>query len=151
MTSAQRARCAEIARALDRGDQRLWLEAEGRMSPEEKLLTWDLRAEQVARAAQRQRREAAGAAVMCAHDFAAVRPVRAKTELQSHDLDYWSDDDEPVMPDVLPDDDNDDNEQKTKLCPLCHGTGGGDSGDTCELCDGTGRVPVSVPDDEEIG
>jgi hypothetical protein len=133
MTSAERARCVEIARALDSGDQRAWLEAEGRMSPVEKSLIWDMRADQVARGRKK---------TLIPNDIKVFSRDRDKTELRSHDLDYWADD-------LEPDDDQDDDDDDLMPCPACNGRGRDAAGNPCAACRGTGKVPDDFEDPDE--
>ena len=61
----------------------------------------------------------------------------ATRHILSHDLDFWSFDDEPADPDECdPDDDDDDGDNDD--CATCRGTGRV----SCRACNGTGKVPA---------
>jgi hypothetical protein len=129
LTDRQRRRCAEIAGALDRGDLSIWLENEGSLSVREKALVWDLRGHVVAKALRAAGKRTPPPKV---DDLGPGPP----------DLDDW------------PDDGNDDGappqeEEPSKLCPMCRGTGRDKTGAKCSACDGSGRVPSVIDDDEE--
>jgi hypothetical protein len=96
LTSRQRARCAEIAAALDAGDLRPWREAEARMTAEEKGAMWDMRQEQVKK--------------NLTANLSKGLSARAETELRPFDLDDWplasqEPDDDDGLPGAPVDDD----------------------------------------------
>ena len=130
LIAAQKSRCAKLAAALDAGDYEVYRRAEPTLGAEERGLIWDLRAAQVARAAQGQ--QVIGAAPRT------PRPPRIET---SADLDFWSDD-EPV-------DDGDDNDDPTPLCGACNGTGKGRDGGVCVICNGKGTIPAEDQKDDD--
>jgi hypothetical protein len=169
LTDRQRARCREIAEALDAGDGKAIAKAEAiaPLSRDERSLIWDLRGEVAAGVAHHPPPNSAGGdnplKIRGAQNFAV-------TVGAVDDLDYWpevegkpetvprkrtpmpmprTDDDEPVMPDH---DDEDDTEQTTKTCPTCMGKGRDHSGRSCPTCGGTGRIPMNdVGDDGDDG
>jgi hypothetical protein len=164
LTERQRRRCAEIAESLDAGDLSLWREYEGRMSPEEKGVMWNMRQSQVERAAK------TGSNATCFKRSQGLfgRALRAETESRFEDLDFWGDDapmppkrmpmpvpetdgDENVDDEILPPHDDDDDQQEMMPCPACRGLGRSKTGAVCSRCNGSGRVPVSddVDDDDD--
>src|SRR5262245_5348849 len=112
LTASQRRQCAEIAMALDAGNLSLWREAEPSLTAAERGLIWDLRQEQVARAAQPKQRRAVVQNLL-------PMGIIPQNEALARDLDYWGDDDprdddqEPV-PVRGPD---------QRACPSCRGLG----------------------------
>jgi hypothetical protein len=70
MTAAQKARCREIADALDRGDLEPWRRAEGSLGAEARGLIWYLRQHVVAVG---QRKQQVAAAHEAAHRNAVAR------------------------------------------------------------------------------
>jgi hypothetical protein len=137
LTAAQKARCAKIAAALDRGDMATWKRVEPFLSPEERGQVWEERAGTKAMAEKRRLREAA------------ARPAGVGTKSLPVDLDFWGSDDGGDTPD---DDDEEDGDDGVP-CMACHGTGRDEAGNVCEACGGTGRVQPGgdeQDDDEDL-
>ena len=134
LTDRQRARCREIAAALDRHDQRPWLKAEPSLSVAEKGAIWDMRAHVIA---------AGGRAVKAGEVSrqSDAKPPRPRIEA-SLDLDYWADTDDPPS-----DDPDDELDLKTKVCDNCRGSGVASDGTRCARCNGSGRVDRDDVDD----
>jgi hypothetical protein len=130
MTADRKARCVEIAAALDRDDLGPWRRAEASLSPEERGAVWDARHV----VAVGQREAAARPAVITD----AVRTSRIETRWL--DLDYWASDD--IEP---PDDDDGD----MPVCPACDGRGKDAAGNVCAVCHGTGKFPSGDDDENE--
>jgi hypothetical protein len=153
MTAAQKARCIEIAQALDAGNLTVWQRAS--LSPTEEALVWHLVREQVAHGQRLQRAGRkiapysairADVPVREAAPFSAVmpdrgEPKRPERELQSHDLDFWADEVEP--------DDDDEPDDDMVPCPVCNGRGRDEAGNVCDVCNGSGRVRDDNDDEED--
>jgi hypothetical protein len=139
LTDRQRRRCAAIAGALDRGDLSLWQKAELSLSVAERALIWDLRQHVVAK---RKQRDA----------VPSKRPAPPKTEDDQDDLgpqgpgiDDWP---EPAPGDSDDGDSPPEEEEPSKVCPMCRGSGRNKSGSRCSDCNGTGRIPSVIDDDD---
>ncbi len=131
LTDRQRARCREIAAALDRHDQGPWLKAEPSLGPEARGLIWDLRAHVVAAGGRSKKTEnltVNSSSGLAKPDAAVMR-----------DLDFWSDT-EPE-----PDDDDDGDVP----CAACNGRGRDATGNVCQACNGTGVAPDDDDDRDE--
>jgi hypothetical protein len=137
LTDRQRARCRELAAALDSGDQRPWLRAEASLSVAEKGAVWDARAHVVAAGGRGRKKnpEPNSAQGFRERDIAMTSATVA-------DLDYWSD----TEPDEPDDDDDDDGDVP---CAACDGRGEDEAGNTCTVCGGSGKVAPGDSDDEE--
>ncbi len=133
LTSAQKAKCAVIAAALDAGDLAPWRKSEASLGPEMRGEIWDLRAHVIA-AGGRGRKK-----TLPPTDG---RVSSAMTSAGVADLDYWGD--EPAEPDDDPDDEL---TLKTKVCDNCRGLGTTSDGTRCSRCNGTGRVDRDDVDD----
>jgi hypothetical protein len=135
LTDRQRRRCAQIAGALDAGNLGLWLENEASLSVREKALVWDLRQHV---AAKRKR------------DVPSKRPPPPKVDDQQDDLgpgkpdlDDWPAPDDSDVGDSPPEE-----EEPSKVCPVCRGSGRNKSGSRCADCNGTGRIPSVIEDND---
>ncbi len=137
LTSAQKAKCAAIAAALDRQDQGPWLRAEPSLSVEAKGLIWDLRAHVVAAGGRAVK---AGSLTTDSREGLPKRDT-GMTSAGVADLDFWGD--EPAEPD----DDDDELDLKTKVCDNCRGLGLTSDGVRCSRCNGSGRVDRDDVDD----
>ena len=131
LTTAQKAKCAKLAQALDAGDTAAYKRAEPSLTPEMRGEIWDQRAHvkaQAERAAQAQQ--------------AAARPARVEAKSLPRDLDYWASDDVEPIDDDVPDD--------QPMCGACGGSGKGRDGSVCPICNGRGRIPgEDQPDDRD--
>jgi hypothetical protein len=133
LTDRQRARCRELAAALDSGDMATYRRAEPALGVEERGAVWDARKHvqaQAARAAQRQ-----------VSSTVAITPTprRIETGLRLDDLDFWLD-----APDA-PDDDDD----PMPVCGACKGSGRDTSGGKCVICAGKGRIPAEDQENDD--